>query len=203
MHIKKEVVNGTGKVNQALVVTLSCETETREHLMGLNGSELNIVHRTYIFHGINWPGLSCSTGASGGLTGLRGLKGDQVGTRASWLLCDHGGYKHLSPPPPVGFCSISLVILAPQSCSCIKGGAQSHAPSPGHLHLAGARGTCLAVLVRLWVHWCCRRAWWGWRRCSLVAVVGTQRDRGTHTLRRCVSNTRGATRHWGGHRAGW
>lgn len=39
MHIKKEVVNGTGKVNQALVVTLSCETETREHLMGLNGGE--------------------------------------------------------------------------------------------------------------------------------------------------------------------
>lgn len=53
MHRKKEVVNGTEKVNQVLVVTLSCETESREHLMGLNGSELNIVHRTYIFHAID------------------------------------------------------------------------------------------------------------------------------------------------------
>lgn len=54
MHIKKEVVNGTEKVNQVLVVTLSCETETREHLMGLNSSKLITVHRTYFFHPINW-----------------------------------------------------------------------------------------------------------------------------------------------------
>lgn len=70
MHIKKEVVNGTEKVNQVLVVTLSCETETREHLMGLNGSELNIVHRTYIFHAINCQTRLQHCGERG-FTGLR------------------------------------------------------------------------------------------------------------------------------------
>lgn len=29
MHIKEEVINGTEKVNQVLVATLSCEAETR------------------------------------------------------------------------------------------------------------------------------------------------------------------------------
>jgi len=53
MHIKKEVVNGTGKVNQVLVVTISCETETRDHLKGLHGSEQTVVHRTQIFHAVN------------------------------------------------------------------------------------------------------------------------------------------------------
>lgn len=53
MCIKKEVVNGAEKVNQVLVGTLSCETETREHLMGLNGRWLNVAHRTYISRAIN------------------------------------------------------------------------------------------------------------------------------------------------------
>lgn len=80
-----------------------------------------------------------------------GLKGD-LGTQSIAAPQDHGGYKHLGPSPPVEFCSISLIILAPQSCGYIKGGHKGIPPSPGHLRLAGAKGTCLVVLVLFWVH---------------------------------------------------
>lgn len=44
MHMKKEAVSGTEKVNQGLEVTLPCETETREHRRGANGRDFNVVH---------------------------------------------------------------------------------------------------------------------------------------------------------------
>lgn len=74
MHMKKEAVSGTEKVNQGLEVTLvfvrqkpetrgwksplSCETETREHLRGLDRRGLDVARGR-------------SAALLGGLTALR------------------------------------------------------------------------------------------------------------------------------------
>lgn len=58
MHMKKEAVSGTEKVNQGLEVTLPCETETREHRRGANRRDFNVVH-------------GASADCWGGLTALR------------------------------------------------------------------------------------------------------------------------------------
>lgn len=112
----------------------------------------------------------------------------------------------MDPSPTEGFCNISIVILASQSCSCIKGGAQRHPPPPpspraplpcwGEGHLRGGAGVLLGAPTL-------QKSLVGLVEVLLLAAVGSQWDRVAHALRRCTSIACVAAQHRGARHTGW